>query len=390
MSNFYLCLVFAGFFAVASSVPALKITPGNTDFAFKFYHQIALGAADNIFFSPLSISTVFALLLLGARSTTRSQLLSGLSLNQINEQEIHRDFHLLLQFLNRPNAEIELNIGNAVFTHDQLKVLNTFLSHAKKNYQAEVFPVNFKKPAEAEQQINSYIENKTQGKLIDVVKDLDEDIVMVLVNYIFMKAYWANPFNRDNTKDADFFVDEQTTVKVPTMNKDGLFKTYHDQGLSCVVVQLPYKGSASALFILPDPGKLKQVEDALGRDVFSKWVTSLKQQRINLFVPRLTMTSKYDVRDVLRRLGVIELFTNQADLSGITGTPELRVSKAIHQAYLNVHENGTEAAAVTVVDISPTSLPPEVKLNRPFFFIIFEEIIKTILFLGKVINPSKA
>ena len=91
-------------------------------------------------------------------------------------------------------------------------------------------------------------------------------------------AYWENPFNRDNTKDADFFVDVQTTVKVPTMHRDGLFKTYYDQDLACEVVQLLYKGNASALFILPDPGKLKQVEDALGRVVFSKWVESLKQQ----------------------------------------------------------------------------------------------------------------
>ncbi|XP_072842717.2 alpha-1-antitrypsin-like [Pogona vitticeps] len=403
MSPINLCLIFAVLFAVAiceippakqqSRSPYLKIAPGNADFAFRFYHQIASEeTGKNIFFSPISIATAFACLSLGAKSTTLSQLLSGLGFNQtkISEREIHKGFHHLLHVLNRPEAEIELSLGNALFTHDQYKLLKKFLNDAKHFYHAEVLPTNFKKPEEAVKQINNYIEKKTHGKLVNVVKQLDPKVVVVLVNYIYLKAYWKNPFNYEFTRKDDFFVDEQTTVQVPMMNKDSNFNFYHDEELSCQVVHLPYKGDASALFILPDPGKLKQVEAALGTDVLIKWGKSLKQWRLELFLPRFSLFTSYDVESILNKLGVTDVFTDHADLSRITGARNVKVSKAIHKTFLNVHENGTEAAATTVIEIVPTSLLPIVKIDRPFFFLIIDELTNCILFMGKVKNPKQA
>ncbi|XP_061468038.1 alpha-1-antitrypsin-like [Rhineura floridana] len=411
MPQFYLGLLLVGLFAFAhshhvpdhhedhhlhhpaedhSDLPSSKIASGNTEFALKFFHQLVSEGADtNVFFSPLSISTAFALLSLGAKCTTLSQLLSGLSFNQteISEQEIHKGFHHLLRLLNRPNAEIQLSIGNAIFTDDQVKPLKKFLDDAQHFYETEIFPTNFKNSTEAEGQINSYIEKKTRGKLVDVVKGLDPGAVMVLVNYIFLKAYWENPFDYQSTREDDFFVDEQTTVKVPMMNKNSIFETYYDQDLSCQVVKLPYKGNASALFILPDQGKLKQVEDALGQDVLLKWSKSLKQRRIHLYLPKFSISGSYVLKGILTRMGITGIFTDQADLSGITGNPELKVSKAIHKAYLNVHENGTEAAATTVIEIVPMSLPPVIKLRHPFLVYIFIDNI--IAFMGRVKNPTE-
>ncbi|XP_077787631.1 alpha-1-antitrypsin-like [Podarcis muralis] len=397
--HFNLYLIFAGLLAVANcqtsqpgNLPYEKIAPGNTEFAFKFYRQVALEAhTKNILFSPTIISMPLALLVLAAKSTTRSQLLSGLCFNQTDtsEQEIHRGFRHLIQKLNSTEAEIQRSIGNTLFPNKKFKLRKKFLNNAKYFYQADVLPTNFENATEAENQINNYIKEKTHGKITDIVKDLDTRAILVIISFLYMRDYWESPFNSQNTREEDFFVDEQTTVKVPMMIKDSTFKTYYDESLSCEVVQLPYKSGAVAFFILPDQGKLKQVEDGLNRDVLLKWMRSVRQQRIVLHLPKLMIRGRYDLIEILSRMGITELFTDQADLSGITGKPEVKVTKAIHQAYLNVHENGTEAAAVTFIEIGPTSLPPEIKLNHPFMFLIMDWLTEAILFLGKVADPTK-
>lgn len=367
-----------------------KIARSNANFAFKIFHQIVSEPGDqNVFFSPFSISTAFAMLSIGARSTTQSQLFSGLGFNlsDISEQDIHNGFHYLFRKLNTLKAELALTIGNALFTCDQVELLEKFVNDAKNYYQAEVLPVNFNNTSKAEEEINSYIENKTHIK--DVVKGLGPDTVIVLINYVFLKAYWEKPFNYELTREADFFVDEQTTVKVPMMSKDSHFKTYHDTDLSCQVLQLPYKGGISALFILPDQGKLKQVEDALNTDLLLKWSHSLQERRIELYLPSFSISPDFNVKNILQKLGIRDVFEDYGDLSGITGKPNLKVSKAIHQTYLNVHENGTEAAAVTFIEIVPTSLPPILRLDRPFLLIIHEIRSHTILFMGEIRNPKK-
>lgn len=169
----------------------VKLAPSNAEFAFKFYKQIRDELGDeNIFFSPLSISTVFTMLTLGARSNTLRELYKGLAFNltEIEEQEIHEGFQRVLQLLNDPHREVQLNMGNALFVDNQVELLQNFLDHVTNFYHAEAVSSNFQNPPEAVREINKYVETKTHGKIVDLVKSLDQDTVMVVINYIFFKG----------------------------------------------------------------------------------------------------------------------------------------------------------------------------------------------------------
>ncbi|KAM7164695.1 alpha-1-antitrypsin-like [Macrochelys suwanniensis] len=417
----YLCLLFAGLHAVAhcDHLPdhhnghdhhkdtvheehhkehhhvgdCLKLVPSNADFAFRLYKQIASEAPKkNIFFSPVSISTAFAMLALGAKSATLTQILEGLAFNltELQEKEIHDGFHNLIHMLNHPDSELQLDLGNALFLKEKLKALEKFLADVKNLYEAEAFSINFRNTAEAQKQINDYVEKKTHGKIVELVKDLDPETAMILVSYIFFKGKWEKPFMPEDTKERDFFVDEETIVKVPMMRRMGRFDFYFDAELSCTVVQLFYSGSAAAFFILPNKGKMKQVEDALWKETVSRWSTSFHRSSANLYIPKFSISATYELKNHLIKMGITDVFTKQADLSGITGDPELQVSRVVHKAVLKIDERGTEAAAATGIEIMPMSVPLAIEFNSPFMVMIFDRTTNSTLFLGKINNPAES
>ncbi|NXM32307.1 A1AT2 antiproteinase, partial [Oxyruncus cristatus] len=252
----------------------VKLVLSNADFAFSFYKLVASEATDqNIFFSPISISASFAMLALGAKSATLTQILEGLAFNlkKTQELEIHDNFCQLLHMLNRSDSEFQLSLGNALFIEETLKPVQKFLDDVKSFYESEVFSSDFNNSVGTENQINSYIEEKTNGKIVKLVENLDPLTAMVLVNYVFFRAYWEKPFSTLYTRQEDFFVDQKTSVKVDMMYRKGYYRNYFDEELSCWLVQIPYKGDVASLFVLPDEGKMKQVEDALLKKTVSKW-----------------------------------------------------------------------------------------------------------------------
>ncbi|XP_040113546.1 serpin A3-8-like [Oryx dammah] len=276
---------------------------------------------------------------------------------------------------------------------EELKLLDKFREDARVLFASEAFSTNFKDPEAARSLINDYVKNKTQGKIVDLFMDLDPLTKVILVNYIYFKAQWRTPFDPKETFKSQFHVSENETVEVPMMSIGGLVTPYfRDEELGCTLVELTYTSNDSTLFILPDEGKMQDLEAKLIPEMLTRWRESLYPRRIHeLNLPRFSISSDYKLKDILSQLEIKKVFTQEADLSGITDDHKLEVSQVVHKAVLDVGEEGTEGAAVTGIKVGITSINKiPLSFNRPFLIAIVLKDTQSIIFLGKVTNPSQA
>nr|KAF6273031.1 hypothetical protein mPipKuh1_015601 [Pipistrellus kuhlii] len=369
-----------------------KIAPNLADFAFSLYRQVARQSeATNIFFSPVSIATAFAMISLGAEGTTRTQLLEGLGFNpaETEEADVHRGFENLLHTLNQPDNQLQLTAGNGLFVSDSLKLVDKFLVDVKTMYHTEAFSVNFQNSEEAKKKINDYVEKGTQGKIVDLVQELAEDTVLALVNYIFFKGKWERPFDEQKTMEEDFHVDEATTVKVLMMKRMGKFNVHYCSKLSSWVLLMDYVGNATAFFLLPDEGKLSHMEGLLSKEDLNMALEMNSYGSARVSIPKLSISGTYDLKATLGEMGITKVFTDEAELSGISEGAPLKLSKAVHKAVLTLDEKGTEATGATVVEATSKSVHPTINFNRPFVMVIYDKVTKAPLFVGKVVNPTQ-
>ncbi|XP_008824799.2 serpin A11, partial [Nannospalax galili] len=251
-----------------------KVTPTITSFALRLYKQLAEGAPGNILFSPVSLSSMLALLALGAHADTPTQILKGLGFNltETPAADIHQGFRSLLHTLGLPSPKLELKVGHSLFLDQLLKPQQHFLDSAKELYGALAFSANFTDAAATGRQINDLVKRQTYGRVEDCLPRLSHDTLMVLLNYIFFKAKWKHPFDRYQTrKQESFFVDQRTSLQVPMMQQREMHRFLYDQEASCMVLQIEYSGTALLLLVLPDPGKMRQVEATLQPEMLRRW-----------------------------------------------------------------------------------------------------------------------
>ncbi|XP_008047178.2 serpin A9, partial [Carlito syrichta] len=380
------------------SAPASQASPCHTDFAFRLYRRLAAEAPhQNVFLSPTSVSTALAMLSLGARSATKTQILQslGFNLTRTPESAIHEGFQRLVRSLAVPSKDLALRMGSVLFVQKGLPLQARFLDHVEKLYASEVLPTDFSNPALAQQKINSYVEKETKGKVVDLIQGLDPLTAMVLVNHIFFKAKWEKPFSpADTRKSFPFLAGGRAAVRVPMMHQEEQLAFGVDPGLNCSVLRMDYQGDAAAFFVLPSEGKMGQLEQALSAGTLRRWRRSLQQRWLHVFLPRFSMSASYGLETVLPKMGVHDAFGKNADFSGITTRGLLQLSKATYKAVLDVSEVGTEAVAASAAKLAARSKDgppsPAVFFNRPFLLIIISEATGCILFLGKVENPTKS
>ncbi|KAG9329592.1 hypothetical protein JZ751_003573 [Albula glossodonta] len=349
--------------------------------------------SENVFFSPLSVSVALSALSLGARGKTHQQLFEGLGFNatDITPEEVSQAFQQIHENLNK-KTDVDLSLGNALFINETFKLRPEFLESMKRYYHSDGFSVDFSKTEETKEQINKYVEEKTKGKIPDIVNDVDPGTVMYLINYIYFKGKWAIPFNPDNTQEDTFHIDENTSVPVQMMIEEDNFHVCYDEDISTHVLQLHYNESVAMVLALPEKG-LKHLEEVVCRDHLRKWLRSVEETKYKVHVPKLSIETSYQLKDVLPDMGITEMFLDTADFSGISEKGNLIVSKVIHKATLDVDEAGATAAAATGMEITPLGQilrsTPELKFDRPFMVFLLNRDTRSILFMGKIVNPNK-
>uniref|UniRef100_A0A803YJB7 Thyroxine-binding globulin n=1 Tax=Meleagris gallopavo TaxID=9103 RepID=A0A803YJB7_MELGA len=335
-------------------------------FACCFYKEISSHEnSGNIFFSPLSISTAFAMLTLGARSDTLAQILRVLHFNprEISENEIHEGYRQLIQMVNRKNEGLQLNMGNVLFVLDRLKPQQRFLNNLREFYEGEIYPMNFKRSDQAQMKINDYVAERTNGKIKDLINNLDPLTELLLISYIYFngKICISNSL-------ISYIISSDHVVE--TVVDLYFHSSTHATLYHCLrIVHMLEKQNDSALYcdIMPESLIL--------------FLHFFSSNSVNLYLPKFTLHGRYNLKNILYKMGIMDLFTDKADLSGITGQPQHRIS----QVSDSVDETGTEAAAATGMEIVPMSVPVVIRMNRPFLLVI--TLRDNILFMGKIVNP---
>nr|XP_004665673.1 serpin A12 [Jaculus jaculus] len=361
----------------------------NLNFGFKLFQKLAAhNPGKNIFFSPLSISTAFSMLCLGAQNATLAEIKKGFDFQDMSDRDLHLAFHYLLRRLNKKTQDLQLELGNTLFIDEKLKPRTRFLRQAKSVYNADTVLTNFKSLDDTQRQINSYISQKTQGRIRNLIRNIDPGTVMILANYIFFRARWKYEFDPKETKQEDFFVEGKKPVKVPMMFHGGMYDMAYDKKLACTILEMPYKDNITATFILPDDGKLQLLEQGLQVHIFAKWKSLLSKRVVDVHLPRLHISGAHNLKKVLSGLGISKVFEEHGDLSRISSHRSLKVGEAIHKAELKLDEKGTEGSAGTGAQTLPMENPEIIKMNKSFLFMLYENSMPSMIFLARVYDPS--
>ncbi|XP_037342604.2 protein Z-dependent protease inhibitor [Pungitius pungitius] len=377
--------------AYLPSATISDLTLKNLDFAMNLYRKISSHDDKNIFFSPLSISTSFAALLMGSDGVTHKEILKGLNLGQLERADepelIPRLFQLLHENITQ-GGSLKLEHGMALFLSQNFSVEEVFQDHIEKYFEADIRSVDFADSKGSISFVNEYIKNKTQDKMTDMLSTLDALTKLMLIDTILFQGSWRKPFNPNFTSNAPFHVNNYNIVQVPMMFLEDKFYSMHDVALGAKVLRLPYREGVSMLILLPNKGvDYTVIDDAITAKRFLSWIKELQRSTLEVNLPKFKMESSYSLQNLLPDMGMTSIFSNTANLTRLSKEEGLKVSEVVHKAMIEVDETGTIAAAATTSGIIPYSLPRIFTVNRPFFFFIYHEATNCVLFMGRVINP---
>ena len=376
-----------------ADVPS-AVVQGNNQFALDLYTRLSQQEG-NLFFSPYSLSTALAMTATGARGETAQQMLRTLHLPE-DPARLNAGFASLIKQLqaDAKTQGYELRVANALWGQKGYSFLDDFLSTLKTDYRAGFEGLDFRAAAEqARTTINRWVEKQTADKIRDLIPSgaLNADTRLVLTNAIYFKGAWASPFLPQQTSDAPFTASGGRNVNVPMMNQRSRFGYADLEGLQ--LLELPYKGGdLSMVVLLPrQVDGLAALEKDLSLEKLIGSMAKLTVREVKVSLPRYKLTQGFGLRSVLSEMGMPLAFSDSADFSGMTGRKELSISAVIHKAFVDVNEEGTEAAGASGVAAGVKAMPvavPTFRADHPFLFLIRDTRSGSILFLGRLAQPQ--
>jgi serpin B len=387
----------------AKPILSPALSRDNARFALALYHELA-AEEGNVFFSPHSISTALAMTFAGARGETANQMASTLRFT-LEEAELHEAFDALARSLteapgNAPDQAreeggggLQLAIANRLWGLEGEAFLPTFTELVAQRYAGGFETVNYDNPLAALALINGWIEDQTKDRIKNLLNegDITPPPPLILTNAIYFKGDWLTQFDPERTRMGRFAIAPEKYVDAPMMTQTTDLPFMENEQVK--VLELPYAGERlSMLVILPQRGvDLAKIESALSAETINAWASELEEQKVGMSLPQWTMTQRVDLARILQKMGMKLPFSRGADFSGMNGrTNDLFIGKVIHKAFIEVNEQGSEAAAATAVIMKRTAMPQHAQFhaNRPFIHLIRDRETGAILFMGRITDPT--
>ena len=379
---------------LANGKDLTAVVTSNNQFALDFYRNVnASDSGKNIFISPYSISTALAMTFEGSRNNTRREIEGVLHLHMPDAERQQGFSSLFAATKAGPGKHYKLEVANALWGQKDVHFEPAFTNTIGKFYGGGFNTVDYigDKPGSIHK-INTWVEDKTAGKIRNLIHpdDISDMTRLVLTNAIYFKGNWAVPFRKDETKLEAFNVNAAHKVQVPMMQQTGHFRFAQEKGMAAI--EMPYVDSELSMIVILPEGDVEKLGENLSPDEVQTLRSRMLSKKVDVFIPRFKFETRYLLKSKLSEMGMPEAFSDTlADFEGITGHKELYISQVIHQAMIDVNEEGSEAAAATAVIMNGKSLEFDQKevfrADHPFIFMIVQNSTDSILFMGRVSNP---
>ncbi|NP_001086240.1 serpin family I member 1 S homeolog isoform X1 [Xenopus laevis] len=371
------------------------------EFSIKVYHELRATKEDeNIIFSPLSTAIALGMVELGARGSSLKEIRHVLGYDKLKNGEEFSLLKDLSSMLTAQEKHYVLSIANSLYLQNGFHISDKFIQLMKKYFKAEVENVDFSQGSAVASHINLWVENHTNNRIRDLftADDFNNLTKLVLVNALYFKGNWKSQFRPENTRTFSFTKDDESEVQIPMMYQKGEFyygeftDGSNEAGGVYQVLELPYEGEEISLIIILSRQEvpLATIEPLLKAPLIEEWANSVKKQKVEVYLPRFKVEEVVNLKDILMRLGITKIFSGEADLSAISDSKDLFVAKVVHKSFLEVNEEGAEAAASSgmIANSRMAVLYPQVIVDHPFFFLIRNRKTGSVLFMGRVMHPE--